>query len=101
MEEANLKQLQFLAIKHKIQLYSLDPLKLKTQGGIYRHQGKGGHVGSTWPKAQARAPPKGRGNAARVAFPRPRQGGARPVLCSASPSLLSDSWMSWIRDLIP
>ena len=31
----------------------------------------------------------------------PKRRRARPVLGSTSPSLLSDSWMSWIRDLIP
>ena len=62
---SKLKQLQFLATKHKLQLYSLDLLQLKTPGGIYRHQGKG----ATW---VTRGPKRRHARAQRAAKTRPR-----------------------------
>ena len=98
---SKLKQLQFLATKHKLQLYSLDLVQLKTPGGIYRHQGKGGHVGDPWPEAQVRARRKGRENAPRATFSQPCQGGARLASGSASPSLSPVHLISLISDLMP
>ena len=54
------------------------------------HQGKGGQEDNPWPEARRAPRPYGRGNAALATFPRPCQGGARPV-----------HLIFWIRDLMP
>ena len=77
LEEEKKQQLQ-LQNQNKIKILKLwiSPTE-EPWGGTYRHQGKGGQGDNPWPKARARLRLYGRRNAARAAFSRPCQGGAR------------------------